>query len=147
MLIVGGVVLSSHAEQYFALRGADDAVLTESAVSQISRVTFTGGQVTIYRTDGTSSVRSFDAISRITLGEYSKVLKIEQDATNAISINDDMITLSGITNGATLNVYSANGALVKSSIVANDAQVSVADLAAGIYIINVDGVTRKFIKR
>lgn len=60
----------------------------------------------------------------------------------------DLLSLDGIKIGETISIYSVTGALVKTVTVSSSpAQISVSDLAKGLYIVKTSDATVKFIKQ
>ena len=65
-----------------------------------------------------------------------------------VNLTRDLLTVSGLQAGDDVNIYNVDGALLAVAMADSDGSValSLADLAAGVYIVNMPGKTFKFIR-
>ena len=58
----------------------------------------------------------------------------------------DVLRINNISDNQEVRIYSINGAIIKKSVVSENAEINISDLNAGIYIIGVGNEFSKFIK-
>lgn len=108
-----------------------------------------GGSMSVVKSNG-EEVFDLKNVSRISFGEASAIDEIEATMPLTVSPNpvgDNLIVKGGQDLfGSTLNIYSISGMRVKSVPQWNGEAVNVSMLPSGIYILNLQSKTVKFMK-
>lgn len=128
-----------------------DGQAHEVAMSRVAKLTVSGDDILLVAKDGsTVATHAVADIDRIDLtATAAGVGKVQGDAT-AIKVraNGYTITAEGMTDGKTLEVYTAAGKLAaKATARGGKATVDAASLAAGVYVIKAEGQSLKVVKQ
>ncbi len=146
------LVPGAKAEKTITIEMSDSgATNTEVAVSDIEKIQLSTTEFSVILKDNSAaSTFTYSQIKRITFGDRAAVGTIENAYPVAVMPNPvrDILTLRAGDEyyGAALNIYSVTGANVLQLPAWNGETIDVAHLEAGVYIINIQSVTIKFIK-
>lgn len=117
---------------------------TAYAVSDLQKITFDNGSVVITTTSGTTAAYSISGIGQMYFDtEASDAINDIDQA--AIRFNGQDISFPGRADRVT--VCQANGALVAAGKDLQGRSLSLADLPAGVYIVNIDGKGFKVVRQ
>lgn len=128
-----------------------EAQPVEFALSEISKVKFGAGNFSVLLGEDEAG-GSFDLknVSRITFGEASAVEFVERDGAMVVTPNPVRSTLvvkgGQDLHGYDMNIYAITGAQVMQVAAWQGETVDVSQLPAGVYIINIQSETIKFVK-
>lgn len=116
--------------------------------TEFGRITFNGSDVNIVQKNGSSTVYSMEEISRIVFGDYTGIESTVTDNKKIITyISTDEIAVN-CAAGEIINIYNINGSYILSVRQQSEGgSISIAQLAKGIYLLQVSERTAKFIKR
>ena len=112
----------------------------------------TSGNTLMFATAYTTSDENSQPFSGILTLEGYTFTDIEQVGAAVFSAypnpTDGMVTVTGLTPGATISIYSAFGALVAThTAYGEEATIDLSSLASGTYILNVNEKTLKVIRK
>ena len=102
--------------------------------------------------DNTDNPRTILVDQDITLAAFFNGTGVDENDGTAIHLYpnpaNDKIRLEGLEGDTEISIYNAFGICVKALTINGENEVSVNDLAAGLYLIRIDGhQTVKFVKR
>lgn len=121
-----------------------------TATANVERINIGEGTVSIVTTDGTVSSHNVSDIDRIWLNGVTSGIcnSVKSDGDITITVTDGAITVDGATDKAVVKLYNIGGQRVaKTSCTAGHATISTAGMSAGTYIVKVDGMSKKLIKK
>lgn len=144
-MLCAGAVTSVYADDRLVVSGPEGE-LTSVGISDISKITFEGNNITIATTGG-DKVYDLAEISKISFDlSTSAVDNIEAalDDIN-VSVSGGVLTVSASADvPLTLNVYNLRGILVSSQQGTESLSVDFNSMASGIYIVKANNKTIKF---
>ncbi|MDD2962097.1 MAG: T9SS type A sorting domain-containing protein [Muribaculaceae bacterium] len=120
-----------------------------AATSDVARITFSDGSIVLNLKDNSSFSTALSTLQNIKFSdnnagvEATELSKIEPSIITEI----DRIIVSGISDTTAVTIYSISGAVAKKDTIANGESISISDLPRGIYLINVESSTFKFLKQ
>ena len=123
-----------------------------SLLSMLDRITFHGSSMVLKKTDATFSTYVFSDIQNMTFGLYSGISDVEA-GQNELAIYPNPATnyiqLKNAPQGVLdMVVYGLEGTVfLHKKLKDNMQQVDIHDLAAGLYLLKVNGRTFKFRKQ
>ena len=120
------------------------------AMSQVAKLEVSGSDVKLVGQDGTVvATHKIADIDKIDLsGTPAGIGKVQAGAAITLRSNGYTITAEGMTDGKTLELYSASGKLVgKTMARGGKATFNAASLAAGVYVVKAQGQSLKMVKR
>lgn len=127
---------------------ADGAGQQKYGVADIGKIAFTGSTMDIYGKDATR-IGSFD-LAEITKLFFSDgadgVAEINPDGALKFKMTGNVITVDGLTSPADAYVVAANGRVAMAVGQWDGAQLDVASLPSGVYVLAVGRAAFKFIK-
>ena len=123
-----------------------------SVLSTVDRITFSGGNLLLKKTDASTSSLLLSDISRLTFGLYSAVNEITADQTGLAiypSPATDYINVKNAPQGEVhIVIFGLDGTtLVNKKLNSGMRQVDISDLAKGLYLLKVNNTTFKFVKQ
>ncbi|MBR5843662.1 MAG: T9SS type A sorting domain-containing protein [Bacteroidaceae bacterium] len=128
-----------------------EAQPVEFALSEISKVQFGTGNFSVLLSEGEAG-GSFDFrnVSKISFGEVSAVETVDRDAVMVVTPNPvrNILVLNGGQSlyGSEMNLYSVTGMHVLRVATWQGESIDVSHLPAGVYVINIQSETIKFVK-
>lgn len=128
-----------------------EAQPVEFALSEISKVQFGTGNFSVLLSEGEAG-GSFDFrnVSKISFGEVSAVETVDRDAVMVVTPNPvrNTLVLNGGQSlyGSEMNLYSVTGMHVLRVATWQGESIDVSHLPAGVYVINIQSETIKFVK-
>lgn len=122
------------------------------ALSGIKRITFASGNMNILKTDATVESVLMTDISKMTFGLLSGVEEITSSSSCLLypALVDSYLFCSGLSADGSheVHVFALNGQKVFSTRMKGALlQIDLSGLRAGVYLVNVDGVVGKVIKK
>ena len=142
----------SKADKVIQIHSYDSESLpVEFAVSEISKIHFGAGNFSVVL-DEAETGGSFDLrnVSKITFAESSAVETVERAVSVHVTPNpvkDNLMIKGGeALYGSTVSLYSTTGTNVMQLSSWQGESINVSHLPAGVYIINIQSVTIKFMK-
>ena len=155
-LIVSLLLLTSHyakADELISIyQSNSDLSPVRIDVSNISTIKFKTTKIVINQKDNTSSDFYFSDITKITFNEDGTSI-IESKDTSIASINPnpvkDVLTINNADAiyGNDICIYSVTGMLVAKHSQWNGEYIDVSNLNPGVYFINTNSTTLKFVKQ
>jgi hypothetical protein len=155
-LIVSLLLLTSHyakADELISIyQSNSDLSPVRIDVSNISTIKFKTTKIVINQKDNTSSDFYFSDITKITFNEDGTSI-IESKDTSKASINPnpvkDVLTINSADAiyGNDICIYSITGMLVAKHSQWNGEHIDVSNLNPGVYFINTNSTTLKFVKQ
>ena len=146
LLIAAAVTLKAEELSSFILNTKDDSKVEFRFAS--NPVTFDEADLLITDASETSVRYPMADVVNIVFSTYTSSVK-DVDADHiVVNLTRDLLTVSGLQAGDDVNIYNVDGALLAVAMADSDGSValSLADLAAGVYIVNMPGKTFKFIR-
>lgn len=139
---------------------ADDGihVITKTAdnaysIDAVQRIDFTGDQLNVVATDGTSTTYAFDQVVKITFSSTTTSLQTpaslkSQRLTFSVASDGSSLTVNGWDSSATasLQLYSVAGTSVMDLAHWSGQTIDLSSLPHGIYVLKVGQLTAKFKK-
>lgn len=155
-LIVSLLLLTSHyakADELISIyQSNSDLSPVRIDVSNISTIKFKTTKIVINQKDNTSSDFYFSDITKITFNEDGTSI-VESKDTSKASINPnpvkDVLTINNADAiyGNDICIYSVTGMLVAKHSQWNGEHIDVSNLNPGVYFINTNSTTLKFVKQ
>ena len=142
MSFVLAFALCTSASAYNYLTIASDAVESSVALNQLKKITFSGNELVVTSVDGTETRTDLATLKRLFFSdEPTAVRTVRQDA---LTFRNGHIVANG---RGVLSVYNAGGALIRQQTVnSSRAEMNIATLPAGIYIVRLGNQTIKIAK-
>lgn len=113
------------------------------------KVTFTETDLVI-TSNGIEVNYSLENMLRFTYEDFSQtdIINIKNEETS-FRLNGEMLLFPSLKSNNTVSVYSANGTLVFKKTVRQNGEYSfpISNLNTGVYMVNVNGLTYKIVKR
>ena len=149
----------------FGVRAEGDGVLSvhlnssetpaQIAIADVSSVVFETSQLNIKnKKDGTSLYFDYSDVIKITFNEELNTESVEEMNSNATltlfpnPVKDNLsISVAEEMYGSDLCIYSLTGTLVTKQTNWNGESINVSSLNPGIYFININSTTLKFVKQ
>ena len=128
----------------------DDSKKTGIKLDEVQKLTFANDKVVVSKNNGAAD-KTFDlnAFNKITF-DNSEVgiagVKVEKSGLQ-FDYDGESISVKGLTKAVPVVVYNATGAVVESKKEWNGSKLSVAGLPEGMYLLSVEGVPYKFLKK
>lgn len=124
----------------------------EYAVSDVDRIDFSGGGVTVLETDGTQSVSmAYGDVDRILVNtQLSGILSAMSEGELAVwpTVTSDVVNISGAGAQTDFRVYTAGGALaLAGKTVEGQTCVALSSLPSGMYVLAIGRHSVKIIKK
>ncbi len=112
-----------------------------------AKITISGDNVNVIFTDGNLSTFDMDDIV-VNFGELTNVATLQNKLFTINSRVENELVLTGVEAGKRLTILSVTGISVYSGITeSGDTRIDISGLASGVYLLNVDGMVVKFIKK
>ena len=128
---------------------AKDGTKVAYALADKPKVTFTGTDLVI-TSNGIEVNYALENMSRFTYENSTStgVTNLKNGETS-LKLDKESLQFPSLKANSTLTVYSANGTLVFKQIVRKDGEYSfpISNLNTGVYMVNVNGLTYKIVKR
>ena len=142
LLIIG---IPAMAQQMFVEKSNGTGTIE---FSMFEKITFSGTTVKITQTDGTESQAVMSDIARIHFSNYVAVENIEvNDKSLFTYISSDEIAIN-CNAGDIVRIYDVIGSqLICTRLNSDNSIISITQLPKGIYIININDRSAKFVKR
>ena len=117
-------------------------------LADLKQITFDGIKVNIEQTDGTTSSNAMSDINQICFGDYTAIGSTNENSRELVTyITADEIAVN-CKAGSTVIVYSLVGTqMLNVRTTTDNAQISIAGLPKGIYIIKAEERTAKITRR
>lgn len=129
---------------------AKDGTKVAYALAEKPKVTFTETDLVI-TAKGVEVNYSLENMARFTYEEDNTTTAITnlQTGESPFKLNGESLLFPTLKANSTVSVYSLNGALVFKKTVSQNGEYafSLSNLNAGVYIVNVNGLTYKIVKR
>lgn len=125
---------------------------TKIAIADISKIVFETSELNIINNSGISNYFNYSDVRKLTFDEGLSVESItatDSDVTIFPNPVKENLTINGAENmfGADLYIYSITGTLVTKHANWNGENINVSSLNPGIYFINFNSTTIKFVKQ
>lgn len=129
----------------------NDGTTQSSALSALSKITFSGSSIVLNYTDGSKGTFEESLIQKMVFSSITAVEDVFSTSTGLTvypSPATDYIRIANLPEGETAyTIYSLDGAMVASSILGNAAeQINVSTLNKGFYVIKLNNHAVKFMK-
>jgi hypothetical protein len=123
-----------------------------SVLSTVDRITFSGGNLLLKKTDASTSSLLLSDISRLTFGLYSAVTEITADPTGLAIYPSPVSHYVNLLNAPQgeirIMIFGLDGTtLMNKKLNSGMRQVDISDLAKGLYLLKVNNTTFKFVKQ
>ena len=129
---------------------AKDGTKVAYALAEKPKVTFTETDLVIIA-KGVEVNYSLENMARFTYEEDNTTTAITNMQTDESSfkLNGESLLFPALKTNSTVSVYSLNGVLVFKKTIKQDGEYafSLSNLNAGVYMVNVNGLTYKIVKR
>lgn len=126
-----------------------DGAKVAYALAEKPRITFTKTDLVI-TTQGVEVSYLLDNMARFTYEKVSEagITNLEKDET-IFELNGDTLLFPSLKANSTVSVHSVNGVLVFKQTVRQNGEYSfpVSNLNTGVYLVNVNGLTYKIVKK
>ena len=150
LLLLCGFMAAAQAEaQHKLVIYLNDGNRADFVLAEQPKITFSGDSLCV--TSPTTTVE----IARVAVKNF-KFEKYEENESSieaphsevSITTRGESITLTGLTNGEIITVYSIDGkAMAKATAVDGCCTIALDSLASGIYLINICTTTIKYLKK
>lgn len=150
MMLIG--TATSKADTAIELYPSDtDYDVLKVNLVDIRKITFGTEELSIYQHDSTQIMMSYADIGKITFDELNSVESIidNHEIVSVVPnpvVNDFTLTGAEKHYGETLTIYSITGQVVHQHSNWNGEKINVSNLPQGIYLLNINELTIKFIK-
>ena len=109
-------------------------------------VTFVGELLNIVSSSVSMELKRGDVKNWRFSGTPSSVENVAEDAK--VTLEDNALLVSGVTDGAAIVLYTVGGVVVKrSEVIEGGCTILLDDLSAGVYIVKYNNTVFKFIKK
>ena len=128
---------------------AKDGTKVAYALADKPKVTFTGTDLVI-TSNGIEVNYALENMVRFTYEDFSQTgITNLKNGEISFKLNGEALLFPSLKANSTVSVYSANGTLVFKKTVSKDGEYSfpISNLKAGVYMVNVNGLTYKIVKR
>jgi len=119
---------------------------TQYAVSDVQKIVFASSTMTVELKSGENRTD----VSRVSFKDMTGIETPKQESSISVFPNPvvETLTVSGVKKGTVINVFDLGGGLLKTvAAQENTATINVASLQKGIYLLQIDKQTVKFIKK
>lgn len=127
---------------------AKDGTKVAYALAEKPKITFTESELVV-NTNNVEVNYDLDKMSRFTYesGSSTGITDLKSDGT--FRFQDEALVFPALSANSTISVYSLNGSLVfkKTVQTAGEYAFPLSNLNAGVYLVNVNGLTYKIVKR
>lgn len=137
-------VAGLHADDYYLYILGSDNAKTAYAAADIQKITFENGNVVVSTKAGQKASTPIAGITEMYFNIDTAEGISGAQANAAFTLNGHEVVIG---TAGRVHIYQASGVLVKSAQAVSGTTLSLADLPAGIYIIQVAGKSLKFVKR
>ena len=112
-------------------------------------VTFEDNLVTVTNNIGDQLFFNLPDLWKFTYDHLTSINDIAANDVTAMQCDGNSIVFNNLKAGANISVYAVNGTQVMNKKVATDGEyaVSLSNLSQGVYLVNVNGVTFKIMKK
>ncbi len=123
-----------------------------SLLSTVDRITFSGGNILLKKTDTSTSSLLLSDISRLTFGLYSAVNEITADPIGLAIYPSPATRYINLLNAPQgeikIMIFGLDGTtLMNKKLNSGMRQVDISDLGKGLYLLKVNNTTFKFVKQ
>ena len=128
---------------------AKDGTKVAYALADKPKVTFTGTDLVI-TSNGIEVNYALENMVRFTYEDFSQTgITNLKNGEISCKLNGEALLFPSLKANSTVSLYSANGTLVFKQIVRKDGEYSfpISNLNTGVYMVNVNGLTYKIVKR
>ena len=128
---------------------AKDGTKVAYALADKPKVTFTGTDLVI-TSNGIEVNYALENMVRFTYEDFSQTgITNLKNGEISFKLNGEALLFTSLKANSTVSLYSANGTLVFKQIVRKDGEYSfpISNLKTGVYIVNVNGLTYKIMKK
>ncbi|MBQ6204808.1 MAG: T9SS type A sorting domain-containing protein [Prevotella sp.] len=104
----------------------------------------------VIETDGMVLTYALESMNQVSYGRKfisSGISSPAQDEGNPVSVEKEMLFLSGLSENTQVDVYNAEGKTMMSQRYSGSAQVSLHMLPTGIYFVKINNETYKILKK
>jgi hypothetical protein len=147
------IVDTSQAEQQKSLAvRLQDGTEVNTATNSLQKITFSDNNMVLNKIDGTTTSFPVSTIKKLYFSTVN-INSISSPENNSVYIYpnpaSDFIYIKNITEvGANISIYGIDGTIaLKTTIISDNQQVDVSDLANGIYLLKVNSQAFKFTKK
>jgi len=128
---------------------AKDGSQMAYALAEKPKVSFTANDLVI-TTNGVDVNYPLEELARFTY-EYNQTTSITNLQTNEslFILNDETLLFPALRTNSTVSVFSLNGMLIFKKTIREDGEYAfpLSNLNAGVYMVNVNGLTYKIVKK
>lgn len=149
--IMAAAATMAKAQSTMVVQSSSDADKKSSVkLEDISKLTFADNNVVVTMNNGAAD-RKFDmnAFNKLTFDNSPVgIAGTTAEKSGLLFVYDgESISVSGLAKAAPVVVYNASGAVVESKKAWNGSKLSVTALPEGMYLLSVEGVPYKFLKK
>ena len=137
--------LTASATDFYLWLNAASGDETSWAVSGLQKITFSGTNVVITTTDGSSSTYAMSDVSKLHF-ETSPTAINDVQAGQAVRFDGTALQVSA-SEGTRVDVFTATGTLAGRATVDGTGRVSLSNLPSGVYMVKIGNNTTKILKR
>lgn len=149
--LMAAASVTAGAQNKMIVRQAETGKESAFTLAGISKLTFADGAMTVTTKAGAAEqTQAFNLaeVGRITFGSDATAIgKVKASAVRGTFAYDGTtVRVAGLSKPSTATIYSASGAAVARVAQWDGSGMNVSTLAPGVYMLNVDGQSYKFIK-
>ena len=148
--IMAAAATMSKAQSTMTVHSTDDTTKSGVKLEEINKLTFAGDKMTVTMNNG-AAAKTFDlnAFDKVTFDNTPVSIAgttVEKSGIK-FAYDGENISVTGLKKAAPVVVYNANGSVADSRKAWDGSRLSVASLPAGTYLLSVEGVAYKFLKK
>jgi hypothetical protein len=142
-LLLLGAAMAVQAQEFTTLVVLmKDGSTTKVQLSEEPKATFSGSNLNIATT---STTLQFDRtkVQRFSYVNEGGVKGVKADAKSTFTKKGDLLIFQGLKSGSKVSIYGIDGRLMKEASASGSYEMSLSELSAGVYIVNVNGTATK----
>jgi hypothetical protein len=142
-LLLFGAAMAAQAQEFTTLVVLmKDGSTTKIQLSEEPKATLSGSNLNIATTSTTlqldrSKVLQFSYVND------GGVEGVKADAKSTFTKKGDLLIFQGLKSGSKVSIYGIDGRLMKEASAGGSYEMSLSELSAGVYIVNVNGTATK----
>lgn len=149
MIMLG--TATSNADTAIQIHLQDASAPLQMPISDIRKITFNQNEINFVLDDATEVALEYFKVSKMTFVDNVSIESIIKDSEKVAIVpnpvvNDFKILGADMYIGEAMTIYSINGQIVSHTDVWNGEAIDVSNLPQGIYLLNINNLTIKFIK-
>ena len=157
LLAVPPLLLLAEGEQTLVVQ-SKDGTKNKQLLSEVQRITFNAGSVTVVSKDGQTTPFSLSEVQKILFSRETGISGIDEVTESAAANTNrillypnpvqDVLYVEGIEENTMIRIFNIKGALFQSAIAKEkEVQLNVGALPQGMYILQAGNQAIRFIKK